>query len=184
MLRLFAALPLPDPVAEAVVRTQAKLVGARWSPRENLHITLRFIGDVDERRAQDIDSELGQIRLASFELSLHGAGHFGGDKPHALYLGVAQNDALERLNMACERACRRVGLAPDSRHYTPHATVCYLPRLQTIEPVMAFEARHALFSSHAWVADRFYLYSSVTRVSGPSHYRIEAEYPLLALPLV
>jgi RNA 2',3'-cyclic 3'-phosphodiesterase len=134
MLRLFAALPLPDPVAEAVVRTQAKLVGARWSPRENLHITLRFIGDVDERRAQDIDSELGQIRLASFELSLHGAGHFGGDKPHALYLGVAQNDALERLNMACERACRRVGLAPDSRHYTPHATVCYLPRLQTIEP--------------------------------------------------
>jgi RNA 2',3'-cyclic 3'-phosphodiesterase len=179
MLRLFVALPLPDPIADAVGRTQGKLDGARWSPRENLHITLRFIGDVDERKAEDIDSELGQIRMGGFEVSLLGASHFGGEKPHALYLGVAPNEALTQLNKACERACRRAGLDPDARVYTPHATVCYLPRHQALEPVMAYETRHSLFASPAWVADRFYLYSSFTPASGPSRYRIEAEYPLL-----
>jgi RNA 2',3'-cyclic 3'-phosphodiesterase len=179
MLRLFAALPIPDLVADAMTRTQTKLEGAKWSPQENLHITLRFIGDVDERKCEDIDSELGQIRMGGFEVSLAGAGHFGGQKPHALYLGVADNANLTRLNKDCERACRRAGLGPDPRAYTPHATVAYLPRHQAIEPVMAFEARNALVASPAWIADRFYLYSSATSGSGPSRYRIEAEYPLL-----
>jgi RNA 2',3'-cyclic 3'-phosphodiesterase len=179
MLRLFVALPIPDFVADAITPTQTKLEGAKWSPKENLHLTLRFIGDVDERKAEDIDSELGQIRMGGFEVSLTGAGHFGGQKPHALYLGIAHNDNLTRLNKECERACRRAGLNPDPRAYTPHVTVAYLPRHQAIEPVMAFEARNALFASPAWIADRFYLYSSATSVSGPSRYRIEAEYPLL-----
>jgi RNA 2',3'-cyclic 3'-phosphodiesterase len=179
MLKLFAALPLPDHIADAVVAAQRGFDGARWSPRENLHITLRFIGDVDERKAEDIDAELGEISLAGFDIALAGVGFFGGEEPHAMYLGVASNEALLTLQKACERACRRAGLEPAPRAYTPHATVCYLPRRQALEPVIAYQQRHALFATPSWVADRFYLYSSATNGPGPSRYRIEAEYPLL-----
>jgi RNA 2',3'-cyclic 3'-phosphodiesterase len=179
MLRLFAALPLPDVICDAITRTQRGFDGARWSPRENLHITLRFIGDVDERRAEDIDAALGEIHIGAFDIALEGAGYFGHDAPHAMWLGVAPNERLSTLHNACERACRRAGLEPSPRAYTPHVTVCYLPRYQTLEPVIAFQQRHALFSSPSWIADRFYLYSSATQGAGPSRYRIEAEYPLL-----
>jgi RNA 2',3'-cyclic 3'-phosphodiesterase len=178
MLRLFAALPLPDGISDLVLKTQRGLDGAKWSPRENLHITLRFIGPVDERRAEDIDSALGEIRLGAFDLALQGAGFFGHDEPHAMWLGVAQSEPLLALQQACERACRRAGLEAAPRAYTPHVTICYLPRHQALEPVMAFQQRNALFASPTFLADRFYLYSSATQGAGPSRYRIEAEYPL------
>jgi RNA 2',3'-cyclic 3'-phosphodiesterase len=179
MLKLFAALPLPDHIADAAVAAQRGFDGARWSPRENLHITLRFIGDVDERKAEDIDAELGAIRVAPFELALQGAGFFGHEEPHAMWFGVAANDSLAALQRACERACRRAGLEALPRAYTPHVTVCYLPRHLELAPVIAYQQRHALISSPSWIADRFYLYSSATQGPGPSRYRIEAEYPLV-----
>jgi RNA 2',3'-cyclic 3'-phosphodiesterase len=179
-LRLFAALPIPDTIAEQIGRVQRGLEGAKWSPRENLHVTLRFMGDHDVPTARDIDSQLGQIRCAPFELSLAGVGHFGGDIPHALWLGVRENPALLGLQKKCERACRTAGLAPDRRAYTPHVTVCYLPRNQSLASVVAYQQAHNLFASHAWFADRFYLYSSRTSGPGPSRFTIEAEYPLLA----
>jgi RNA 2',3'-cyclic 3'-phosphodiesterase len=179
MLRLFVALPLPDTIADAVMQTQRGLEGAKWSPRENLHVTLRFIGDVTERQAEDVDTQLGTIGTGAFEMALQGAGFFGHDKPHSMWLGLAPNEALINLQKACERACRKAGLEPAPRAYTPHATVCYLPRFQALAPVIAYQQRHALFSSQGWIADRFYLYSSATHGPSPSRYRIEAEYPLI-----
>jgi RNA 2',3'-cyclic 3'-phosphodiesterase len=179
MLRLFAALPMPDHICDVVAQAQRGLDGAKWSPRENMHVTLRFIGDVDEPKAEDIDAELGEISLAGFEMALAGAGFFGNDEPHAMWLGLAPNPHLLTLQKACERACRRAGLEASARAYTPHATVCYLPRHQALEPVMAYQQRHALFSSPTWIADRFYLYSSRTNGPGPSRFTIEAEYPLM-----
>jgi RNA 2',3'-cyclic 3'-phosphodiesterase len=178
MLRLFIALPVPDQVAVQIGQVQCGLEGAKWSPRENLHVTLRFIGNCDEPKAEEIDAAMAQITCAPFDISLKGAGFFGSDAPHAAWLGVSQNDALFSLQKKCEKACRLVGLEPDPRKYTPHATLCYLPRYQTLEPVLLYQQDHALFVSDTWVADRFYLYSSATFGAGPSRFTIEAEYPL------
>jgi RNA 2',3'-cyclic 3'-phosphodiesterase len=179
MLRLFVALPIDPEVCEQIGRVQSGVEGAKWSPRDNLHLTLRFIGDVDERRARDIDSALADIEIAPFELSLNGIGHFGGEAPHAIWLGVEDNASLLALQKKCERACRQAGLAPDTRAYTPHVTLCYLPRHQALQPVLAYREQYNLLRSKAWLADRFYLYSSATHGAGPSRYKIEAEYPLI-----
>jgi RNA 2',3'-cyclic 3'-phosphodiesterase len=178
MLRLFAALPVPDPIADRVKPLQTGLDGAKWSPPENLHITLRFLGNVDERKAEDVDSELGAIRLSPFEIETKGIGHFGGDTPHAMWLGVEPTPALLALNKACERACRRAGLVAEARAYTPHMTICYLPRLFPVERVMKFQSDRNLVKLPVWTADRFYLYASHTSANGPSRYTIMAEYPL------
>jgi RNA 2',3'-cyclic 3'-phosphodiesterase len=180
MLRLFVALPIPESVADDIVRVQRGLEGAKWSPRENLHLTLRFIGDADERQAEDLDAALGEIAAAPFGVDLAGAGFFGGEQPHAMWLGVRHNASLMKLQKDCERACRRAGFGADPRSYTPHVTICYLPRHYPLEPVIAFEQSHALFKAPTWTADRFYLYASRTQGSGPSRFSIEAEYPFVA----
>jgi RNA 2',3'-cyclic 3'-phosphodiesterase len=179
MLRLFAALPIPDNVADQIGRVQRGIERAKWSPRENLHVTLRFMGDMHEREAEDVDAALGEIRVAPFELELAGVDFFGGDEPHAIWLGLKANPILLNLQKQCERACRKAGLEPDPRVYTPHVTICYLPRHFPIATVINFQQDNNLFIAPTWTADRFYLYASRTQGAGPSRYSIEAEYPLL-----
>lgn len=179
-LRLFIALPIGAEAAAAARRLQQGVPDARWSPQDNFHITLRFLGDTLPRDAEALDDELGRIFHAPFDLELAGAGHFGGERPHALWLGVAANPALKALQAACEAACRRAGFAEDARAWTPHMTVAWLGRATSLDRVMAFETRLGLFRSPPWTADRFHLVSSHVVPGRPSAYRIEAEYPLQA----
>lgn len=179
-MRLFAALPIPDEVARQITRIQTGLKGAKWSPRDNLHVTLRFVGACDVHQARALDDALGQIRVAPFELTLQGVNHFDHDHPYAMWLSVVGVAALLQLQKACERACRKVGFAPDVRSYTPHVTICYLPARQALDTVMAFEQDHNLFKTDPFQADRFYLYNSIEARNSPSRYEIVAEYPLVA----
>jgi 2'-5' RNA ligase len=179
-LRLFAALDLPDDLAERLLALMKGVPGAKWRPRENLHLTLRFFGEVPEPVADEIDNELSQVAdsTAPFELQIKGAGAFGGADPHALWVGAAEIPALKKLAADCERAARRVGLKPEARKFAPHVTLAYLSHAP-LERVQAFEQRLGLFATQRFLVERFGLYSSVTRKSAPSLYRLEAEYPLL-----
>lgn len=176
-LRLFAALDIPDAIADSVRPFMRGVPGAKWRPRENLHITLRFFGEIDERRAEDLDAALDEAaaRVPPFNLALKGAGFFGGADPHALYLGVAADPGLALLAAACERAARRCGLKPAPMKYLPHMTIAYLRNADLVR-VQAFETRLGLYKSEAWRADQFALFSSITRRDAPSHYQAEAEY--------
>ncbi len=178
-LRLFSALPLPDDVADRAIALQAKLPGAHWRPRENLHLTLCFYGDVAEPQAEDLDACLAEIseRQAPFDLSLRAAGTFGGADPHTLWIGVEKSEALERLAAACAKAGRELGLKIEARKYAPHVTFAYL-RGAELNAVQAYVSRLGLFSSRAFRVEGFSLYSSSMRKSAPSLYRSEADYVL------
>lgn len=179
-LRLFAALALPDHVAERLLALMKGVPGAKWRPRENLHLTLRFFGEIAEPAAEDLDAELEVATrgFGPFELRLKGAGSFGGADPHALWIGAAPNEALKQLAAACEKAARRVKLKPEPHKFSPHVTVAYLSGAP-LDRVQAFEQGFSLFEAPPFQVDGFGLYSSVTRKSAPSLYRLEAEYPLL-----
>ncbi len=178
-LRLFAALDLPDDVAERLLALMKGVPGAKWRPRENLHLTLRFFGEVAEPGADDIDAELSSIaeNNAPFELQLKGAGSFGGADPHTLWVGAGESPGLARLAADCERAARRAGLKPDSRRFAPHVTLAYLSGAP-LDRVQSFETRLGLFETRPFRVESFGLYASFTRKSGPSLYRLEAEYAL------
>lgn len=178
-LRLFSALSIPDAVSDRLLGMQRGVGGAKWRPRENLHLTLCFFGEMVEPVAEDLDSALEEIGrdTQAFELRLKGAGFFGKDDPHTLYIGVEESAALKALAADCERAARRVGLKPEKRRYTPHVTLAYLTG-SDVGRVMAFEQSHALFESEAWRVDEFGLYSSLIRKAAPSLYRLEAAYAL------
>ena len=177
MIRLFAALDLPDAAAEALAPFQCGLAEAAWRPREALHITLKFAGDLREDLADDLDAELSRIGGAPLELSLAGAGAFGeGRDIHAVWARVTPTPALSKLARACEIAARRAGLKADARAYTPHVTLAYLTR-----PEPETVARWLAFAEDLRVpgfrVDRFGLYSSWRGPDG-SRYRLECSYPL------
>ena len=178
--RVFAALPLSDAVADQACAEMTGVPGANWRPRENLHITLCFYGALEEPVIEELDSALGQVRLAPFELQLHGAGRFGGGDPSALWLGVEPHPALTDLARQCRKAARQAGVEIETRAYLPHVTLAYLNRDVELSRVQRFEQRLGLFKSEPFVVDRFHLYSSWPRKPHtPNLYRIETEYPLI-----
>ncbi|CAN5228438.1 RNA 2',3'-cyclic phosphodiesterase [soil metagenome] len=177
MIRLFTAIALPAELGDHLLARQHGIDGARWRPRAAFHVTLKFIGDVQETQAADLDEELRAIAAPAFDLSLDGVGHFGeGVEIHAVWAGVAESPDLRRLAKANEAAARRAGLKPENRLYTPHVTLAYLKR-PSVPEVAAWIQANNLLRSPAFRVDRFGLYSS-WRTSEGSAYRLEADYPL------
>jgi 2'-5' RNA ligase len=176
MIRLFVALALPDSVAEDLARLQAGVPGARWSTRDQLHLTLRFIGEVDGRDAAAIDDALAAIGAPRFELALKGVGEFGGKNPHALWAGVRDPEPVKFLSRKIETALQRIGLPAEERKFVPHVTLARL-RASPRGRVMDFLTDHALYASPPFEVGGFILYSSVLTSDG-SIYTAERAYRL------
>jgi RNA 2',3'-cyclic 3'-phosphodiesterase len=176
MMRLFVALALPDDVAEGLALLQAGVPGARWSTRDQLHLTLRFIGEVDGSDAAAIDDALATIKAPKFSIALRGVGEFGGKSPRALWAGVGEGDAVMHLQRKIEVALQRIGLPAEERKFKPHVTLARL-RAAPRGRVLDFLADHALYASRSFEIGAFILSSSHLTPSG-SLYRAERAYQL------
>ncbi|HET9159018.1 MAG TPA: RNA 2',3'-cyclic phosphodiesterase [Caulobacteraceae bacterium] len=177
MIRLFAAIAIPDHIAQALAPLQSGVDGARWRPAEAFHITLRFVGDVAEDIADSVDEQLSGICAKPFDLALGGVGAFGeGRDLRAIWAGVQESEPLRRLAGKCESAVRRAGLKPETRNYAPHVTLAYLRGAGGGE-IGAWIASHNLLRTAPFRVDSFGLYSSWTGKAGAS-YRLEQSYTL------
>jgi 2'-5' RNA ligase len=177
--RLFTGLEIPAEVAFALSLKRGGLHGARWIDPENYHITLRFIGDVDHRVADEISDSLDRLSNSlAFDIRLTHLGAFGGDKPRALYAGVEVNGPLTQLQAAQERVLQRIGLEPESRKFTPHVTLARL-RGSAAEDLARFMAFAGRFEPLTFPVGRFVLFSSRDSVGG-GPYLVEQSYPLAA----
>jgi len=173
MLRLFVGIALPPELKLRLSLLCSGVPEARWLDAGNFHLTLRFIGEVDEGVASDIDGALLKIRARQFSLALAGVGQFG---THSLWVGVEKSEPLLHLQGKVEAALQRLGLPSETRRYAPHVTLARLrpplgPRLQT------FMIQHALFRAEPFRVERFDLVASYLTKSG-AIYEDQAEYEL------
>jgi 2'-5' RNA ligase len=175
-MRLFVALPIPDAVAQLLLLLEGGVPGARWQAREQLHLTLRFIGEVDGRDARALEDALAGIDAPAFEMQLHGVGQFGNKQPHSLWAAARRNDLLEHLQRKVDTAIRRVGQPQDTHKFTPHVTLARL-RHPELDKARQWLVDHALYTSAEFTVNAFCLYSSKLTSDG-SIYRVEQEYPL------
>ncbi len=175
-MRLFVALSIPDIVAGGLMLLQGGVPGARWQSREQLHLTLRFIGEVDGSDARALDDALSGIEAPAFDMQLHGVGQFGNKQPHSLWAAARKNDLLEHLQRKVDNAIRRVGQPQDAHKFTPHVTLARL-RHPELERIRIWLTDHALYTSAEFTVGAFGLYSSKLTSDG-SIYAIEQEYPL------
>jgi RNA 2',3'-cyclic 3'-phosphodiesterase len=172
MLRLFVGIDLPPDLKLRLSTLCVGLPSARWVDAGNYHVTLRFIGEVDEGLASDIDLALARIKAPSFAVSLAGIGSFSGRE---LFVGVEKNEALLHLRDKVESALVRLGLEPEGRKYAPHVTLARLRgaagRLET------YIREHALYRAPPLFVERFSLIASYQTKAG-SIYEDQAHYRL------
>ncbi|MDV3252305.1 RNA 2',3'-cyclic phosphodiesterase [Devosia sp. BK] len=179
MPRLFTGLEIPPDIGFALSLKRGGLTGARWIDPDNYHITLRFIGDVDNQTANDAADNLDYLSESlRFPIRLTHLGTFGGDKPRALYVGVEPSEALSRLQSAQERMLQRAGLPAEGRKFVPHVTLARL-RGTSAEEVARYIAEAGRFEPLTFAVPRFVLFSSRDSVGG-GPYVVEQTYPLAA----
>ena len=152
------------------------LPGARWIDPENYHLTLRFIGDVDDVIAHEVADMLGKVKRGAFELRFDGVTSFGGRKPRAVVAAVAPTQALLEVQAEHERLMQRIGLEPEGRKYTPHVTLARL-RDSSSHAVADYLSARGFFRTAAFPVSQFVLFSSRASVGG-GPYVVEASYPL------
>jgi 2'-5' RNA ligase len=129
MHRLFVAIRPPREVRIWLLAHMGGVSGARWQSEDQLHLTLRFIGEVERPAAEDVAVALGAVKVAPFEVEINGIGAFEHrGRPETLWAGVAPQQPLKALHAKIDQACVRAGLEPERRAYTPHITIARLGR--------------------------------------------------------
>ena len=181
MPRLFTGLEIPAEIGQTLSNMRGGLPGARWIDPENYHLTLRFIGDIDDVLSREIAFMLGNVRRLSFELRLDGLTSFGGRRPRAVVATVAPTQQLYELQAEHERLMQRLGLEPEGRKFMPHVTLARLRDSSSHAVADYLSTRGPVFGSSFRVS-RFVLFSAKSSVGG-GPYVVEADYPLGAREL-
>lgn len=169
MPRLFVAIDMPDAHRAALATLHDETLPARWTRPEQMHLTLRFIGDVAPALVAQIDQALSEIRADAFSLHLHGLGVFPSmRRPRVLFAALAHQPALIDLHQRIESRLHATGVAPDPKPFHPHVT---LARLRNAAPraVRAYVRRHQPFSLDPFEAAAYILYESTLRPEGALH---------------
>mgnify|MGYP001266225756 CR=1 FL=1 len=176
MPRLFTAIAIPDALADELAGFARPLAGARWIEPADMHLTLRFAGDIDNATATELHAALSSIDEPAFTLRLAGFGAFGGQQPRTLWAGIEDNAWLDALARANERAARVAGLKPGKHGFRPHVT---LARLKGTRPEAVARVLESLgaYRSAPFPVDCFSLYSSRPKVGG-GPYVIEDSFTL------
>lgn len=173
--RLFIAIRPPEAVRDLLLDAQEGIEGARWADEATLHLTLRFVGEVETPVAEDLAEQLARITAGPFPLAIDGVGHFTRKgQAAALWARVVSSAPLEGLRQKVERACEAAGLGRETRRFTPHVTLARLNR--TSGEIGRWLASFGDMRID-WRAEDFTLFESHLGHTGATHETI-ATYPL------
>lgn len=176
MHRLFVAIRLPAAIRAGLLGVMGGVAGARWNDDGQLHLTLRFIGEVDRHRARDVDAALSAVHHPAFAIAVNGLGAFERrGEPVTVWAGVAPHAPLHALHKKIDQALVRVGVEPDRRAYMPHITLARLGR--GTGPVGPLVEQSGGVGSPAFAVEEFCLYESRLTPEGPV-YTVAERYSL------
>lgn len=176
MHRLFVGLRPPQAVRDRLLAAMGGIPGARWQEDGQLHVTLRFVGEVDRPQAEDIAAALDTIHAPPLDLTVSGVGAFDSrGRVNSLWAGIRPIEAITALHRKIDAALARAGCAPEHRTYLPHVTLARLnvPR----EAVERFLADQAGLAGPPFTLDHFLLFESHLGRSRAT-YEPVARYPL------
>jgi 2'-5' RNA ligase len=176
MPRLFVAIRPPEAIRDLLIDTMDEGADFRWQDDEQLHLTLRFVGEVDRPVAEDLAAALSRLQSPRLELRIAGVGRFEQRNSGALWAGVEPKGPLAALAVKVERVCQSVGLDPERRAFHPHITLARWKGRRTRE-VHAFLECHRGLSSEPFDVDSFALYESLLSRHG-ARYEVVETHPL------
>lgn len=176
-MRLFIAIDIPETIRRDIAGLGRSLARSRQVPDDQLHLTLKFIGETEGGLALDIQEKLQEVRRPPFSLCLKGVGVFPPrGAPRILWAGIEPHENIVALRNAVERTLAEIDIPREKQKFSPHLTLarlkdCPLRRLQE------FLAGNALLRTKDFQVENFHLYSSRLTKSGAIH-TILRTYPL------
>ena len=178
MIRLFVAIDLPDTIKQTLHRCRPHISGGRWVKDEQLHLTIRFIGEVHDDLLHDIRVALQSVDLKPFPLKLQGTGFFPSRrKPRVLWVGIEESSRLKTLHNRIESALVTIGIEPDNRRFVPHITLARFKSPPSAADTDRFLDSNSGEGIPPFTVRHFSLYSSKLNSTGAVH-REEGRYPL------
>lgn len=173
MRRLFVAIEIPKPISSSILNLKAPIPGARWVEQGNLHLTLQFIGELENSRIDELIDALEEIQTDYFNLRLFDVGHFGSrTSPRVLWVNVEKSQALNELQKEVENMLERYGLHFEKRKFVPHVTIARLKET-TYDDLVEFTKEHSLYSSGEFEIKDFHLYESKLTSDGPVYIKLK-----------
>lgn len=173
MARIFIAIELPDEIKETLSSFCCDLPGIRWVPRDQIHLTLRFLGDVQPKEMTRLKEALAAIAFAPFPLAVQGVGHFPPHgHPRVLWIGLEESRPLLELQQCVETVATGIGIVPEERRFSPHITIARI-KDNASAAVALFEAKHRPLRFPPFTVNEFVLFSSVLGPKGATHRREE-----------
>ena len=176
MHRLFVAIRPPEDIRDLLIDAMDDSPALRWVGDDQLHLTLRFIGEVERPIANDVAGALSRLRSPQFDLRVNGVGKFEQRNGGALWAAIEPKQPVTALAAKVERAVQLAGLEPERRAFTPHVTLARWNR-RNAEAVDAFLRRNSDLHSEPFAVDRFILFESKLSRHGP-HYEEVAAFDL------
>jgi 2'-5' RNA ligase len=176
MHRLFVAIRPPETIRDLLIDAMDDSPDFRWQEDEQLHLTLRFVGEVDRHLAADLADALARVRAPALSLRIKGVGSFDHRAAGALWAGVEPKEPLAALAAKIDRVCQHVGLEPERRAFHPHITLARWRGRRTSELADFLDRRRGL-KSEPFAVDRFILFESRLSRHGASYEEV-ASYPL------
>lgn len=181
MIRLFIAITPPPDLRRDIAELARAVPGGRPVPLEQLHCTLKFIGDVEGGKLLDIKEALTGVSRPAFSLGLRGVGIFPlRGLPRVVWAGIEPGEELGQLRRDIETILFTVGVPKEKQKFTPHLTLARLNN-PSISRLQEFLAGNSLLRSPLFVISEFTLYSSQLTPKGAIHSAL-AVYPLSAPP--
>lgn len=176
MHRLFVAIRPPEEIRDLLIDAMDDSGDFRWQDEEQLHLTLRFVGEVERPVAEDLAAALARVRAEPFSIRVKGAGRFEQRSGGALWAGVEPRAPLAALAAKVDRACQDAGLEPEHRAFHPHVTLARWKGRRSREAAKFLE-RNAALASPPFLVTAFTLFESRLSRHG-AHYEPVADYPL------
>ena len=177
MIRLFVAVDIPENIQKEVQGMGRAIPNARPVPADQLHLTLKFIGEVDGSSFLDIRESLNEAVIPEFSLALKGVGTFPPRGiPRILFAGVAPTAEITTLRNTIEKTLAAIGIPREKRKYTPHLTLARLHNCP-LRHLQNYLAGNAFLQTPDFTVDAFHLYSSQLTAKGALH-TLESSYPL------
>jgi 2'-5' RNA ligase len=178
-MRLFIAIEIPDDLKKMIGRLHVDIPGARWVPAEQIHLTLAFLGEVEEIAVEQLGRELAQIHQPEFRLSFSGTGCFPDRRrPRVLWIGVEPNPHLQALAAMVHEVLLACGIPQESRPFSPHITLARL-KIPASGASAAFFDRPEALKLPPFSVREFILFQSRLTPHGAVHSPIRG-FPLSA----
>jgi RNA 2',3'-cyclic 3'-phosphodiesterase len=179
MHRLFIAIDFPEEIKKGLSSLCYGLPGVKWVDINQMHLTLRFIDEVDGGVFRDIMSVLEDVEFEGFSLLVKGVGCFPPRRdPRVLWAGLEKSEEMSSLRKKIDSQLKRIGVEPEKRKFSPHITLARFRKKPSVYRVADFLAGNGLFSLPEFSVSEFHLYSSILTPKGAIH-QIEASYSLL-----